>query len=307
MNQNFHLFSTLLVLLEERNISLAAQKLCLSQPAVSKRLKQLRETFHDQLLIRIQGKMELTALAQSLYPQLKKLCDQCNALLHASDFAPEHDPLTVELGLDGFGSLRTMPFVLAGLNALCPRLTVKTHHWQRINATELALGKVHCAKCYLTAGEWPPDFHAHLLSPSTSVCLLRKNHPLAEQEWTLASFLSGRHISYLYEKNATNRLDIYLERQGIKRDIAMYYPSLYGCLQLVSQSDLILSTPLHNIDSITKAFSLTARPIPIDLPVISEYFLWHTGYDHDPGHQWFRKTFLKLWQDFSVQASEIMA
>lgn len=125
---------------------------------------------------------------------------------------------------------------------------------------------------------------------------MRRGHPLADTELTLETFLKAQHISYLYEHDCTNWLDESLTKLGLKRNIVVRYPSVYGGLLMVQNSDLIMSTSREVADEYADTFNLVVRPSPVNLPPSPEYFIWHERYEHNPGHRWFRERFLELYR-----------
>ncbi len=293
---NLNLLLTLKVLLEERHVTLAARRLCLTQSAVSKRLTLLRDIFHDPLLVRVGNVLEPTALALSLRPRLNRLFEEADSLVHTAAFDLEKGELTVNLAVTDFSLQSVLPKILCTMLRECPGLRLKTHVWQRLHITELLLGEVHCAKCHFTEHEISAEFHSIRLHSRAPVCIMRRGHPLADTELTLETFLKAQHISYLYEHDCTNWLDESLTKLGLKRNIVVRYPSVYGGLLMVQNSDLIMSTSREVADEYADTFNLVVRPSPVNLPPSPEYFIWHERYEHNPGHRWFRERFLELYR-----------
>lgn len=294
---DLNLLNTLKVLLEERHVTLAAQRLCVSQPAISRRLAQLRELFHDPLLVRTGNALEPTSLAKSLLPRLEGLFDQAGAIVHAGNFDPAVHPLEICLAVTDHDSQTIIPGVLSGLLRLCPGLTLRVRPWQRIRPMELMMGEVHCAVCHVSRQELPESFHTELLAPRNAVCLMRRGHPLAKGKLTLEKYLSCKHVSYLYEPDCPNWLDEALTARGLKRDIAVYYPSVRGAVMMLPGTDLILSTSRKVADAYAQDFGLACMPTPVDMAVVPNCFIWHDRSERDPGHAWFRTQFLRLFRE----------
>src|SRR5580700_3984942 len=79
------------VLAEERNVSRAAERLLLSQPAVSRALQRLRDMFHDDLLIRAASGYELTPQGQRLLQELEISLPRLDRLLSGAQFDPARE------------------------------------------------------------------------------------------------------------------------------------------------------------------------------------------------------------------------
>lgn len=78
---DLNLLVVLDALLSERHVSRAAQRLAMSQPAVSHALGRLRELFGDPLLVRVKSRMQLTSLALELAPKLQASLDQVRGVI----------------------------------------------------------------------------------------------------------------------------------------------------------------------------------------------------------------------------------
>ena len=85
---DLNLLVALYVLLEERSVSAAAKRLSITQPAMSKTLSRLRETFDDPLFVRSKRGMQPTPRAESIWPELKVLLSKIETLLDGEDFTP---------------------------------------------------------------------------------------------------------------------------------------------------------------------------------------------------------------------------
>ena len=86
---NLNLLRTLAVLLEEQHVTRAAERLCLTQSAVSRQLLQLRQALADPLLVRDGNRLLPTPRALALQAQLRPLLQQCDALFSPQQFDPQ--------------------------------------------------------------------------------------------------------------------------------------------------------------------------------------------------------------------------
>ena len=86
---DMNLVVALHALLTERNVTRAASRLLLSQPAVSRALQRLRELFHDDLLIRSPSGYEPTPKGKRLLQELSTMLPRLDRLLSGEDFDPK--------------------------------------------------------------------------------------------------------------------------------------------------------------------------------------------------------------------------
>ena len=185
--------------MNEKNVSRAAEKLAVSQPAVSCMLTRLRHSLDDQLFIRSQHGIVPTIRANELAGPVKKLLRELDSVLEPTLFEPESAELTLSIAVTDY-SLRAIvePFLLA-LRKEAPNIKVAVR-W--INEHELLeqmeRGIIDIA---LTTPESSPvDLRAKTLFDETYVCVLRDGHPLLKDvSLTIDQFCSTDHaiVSYV--------------------------------------------------------------------------------------------------------------
>jgi len=97
------------VFAEERNVSRAAARLLLSQPAVSRALQRLREMFHDDLFVRSAGSYELTPQGQRLLGELEVMLPKLDRLLSGSNFDPANEQANFRIAVTDNGAAVLIP------------------------------------------------------------------------------------------------------------------------------------------------------------------------------------------------------
>ena len=110
---DLNLLVVLDALLSERHVSRAAQRLAMSQPAVSHALGRLRELFGDPLLVRVKSRMQLTSLALELAPKLQASLDQVRGVIGGPTFEPVRSRRHFRLGMSDYGAWVVLPALLA--------------------------------------------------------------------------------------------------------------------------------------------------------------------------------------------------
>ena len=298
LDADFSLLPALLALLEEKHVSGAAKRLNISQPAVSKKLATLREIFNDPLLLRIDNRYELSSLAKEIYPQVKDLFLRAGNIMQHGQFDPSHDELDVRFAAIDFFIQEKLDKVLPYIIEKCPRLTMTIHQWDRLDMRELLLGGIHCAVTALEPGEIPSGYHFIKLSTDCDpVCLLRKDHPLVLKGLDMDSYLKAEHITVNYSGKSINHLDQHLEKNKMKRHIAIRCPSSRAACALCAKTDYIHSTLKNHADVYANEFGLACLPVPMSFSEYSEYIIWHERFDDNPRHRWFRENFVRLYED----------
>src|SRR4051794_28209166 len=113
-------------ILRERSITLAAQRMGLSQPAMTSALGRLRKTFTDQLFVRTGSGMQPTHYAQLLAPTVQQACELIAATLQiGADFDPSVSTRTFALYMTDIGEAVYLPRLVSAVAARAPRVAIK--------------------------------------------------------------------------------------------------------------------------------------------------------------------------------------
>ncbi len=283
---DLNLLIALKVLLEERNVSRAAERLALTQPTVSGMLSRLRTLFDDALFVRTQHGMLPTPRAESLAPALEKLLHDAGDLIAPDVF----DPATVELDFklsvnDYMQSTLVVPFVRA-LRREAPRVRLAVRNLEIGNLTAmLGRGEVDLA---ITIPEFAdPALQTRFLYREEYVCAVRESHPIRSSRVSMKRFLSFDHVlvspaSALFAGPA----DDALAARGLERRVALSVPSFLVLLEILQTDDLIAFVPRRLLAGRRHALRLI-RP-PVEVSGFDVIAAWHARTEHDAAHEWLR-------------------
>ena len=108
---------------EERNITLAAQRLCTSQPSLSVTIRQLEQELATQLFIRQPRGFEISDDARTLYPQARRMVAQAQVL--SRQFRQRDDRLPLTLGVEEDVAAAHLGALLVWAKARVPQLQLK--------------------------------------------------------------------------------------------------------------------------------------------------------------------------------------
>lgn len=275
------------ILLEEGNVTRAAQRLGITQSSMSHRLAQLRRALGDPLFVRVGASLVPTpralAMAQPLAAALRAL---------AASVAPpaRFDPLK-----DHFVLGIAMPDLLA---ALAPRL-VATLVAEAPNI-EIRLTTIVPALSMALAGDPPAlaltpsrfvedDIRSRSLGELRFGVVGRRDHPALRRPLTTERWLAHPHVTVRIGNERTNVIEEELARRGLTRRIGIEVPSFLAGLLVVARSELLMNVPMPLVDEAAMAMGLRLREAPIPLPRIRFALAWHPRYHHAPAHQWARE------------------
>jgi len=293
---DLNLLKVLQVLLDEQNVTTSAQRLHVSQSAVSKHLAKLREMFNDPLFVRTAQGLKPTPRALELAPQLHQVIGQLEQITRPAGFVPGLSQRQFNIHFLDTAYPVTFPFFMPSVLSQAPHVRLKTDTWNENSLEDLL-------KCELDMGiacrEWDKRSPIHIkdipselnyveLIREHSVCLVRHHHPALSDNWNLATFMQYRHIQVTFGGMAQWLLDDVLSLQGLRRNIAIDMPDFHGAMNLCEQSDLILCAPARFATQVAAQLKLQVLPLPVAIDPGAYVLLWNKHFDHDQGHKWLR-------------------
>lgn len=291
---DLNLLRTLDVLLDERNVTRAAKRLALTQPAVSGMLTRLRESFDDPLFVRTQRGIVPTRRAQALAAPVKQLLGDVETLLKPPAFGPATTCVTLTLAATDYALRTVVVPLMAMLRHQAPgiRVAVVAVDNDRLQ-TQFEQGDVDLA--LVTPETTPPGLHARPLYQEAYVCVMRADHPdAANGRLTLDRFCALEHalVSY-YGGNFAGATDRALADLGRTRRVALSVNSFLVLPDMLRISDLIAIVP-RRLAQHAEGLAILAPPLTI--PGFSKSAAWHERTHRDPAHRWVRETLFTLCQ-----------
>ncbi|WP_411861558.1 LysR family transcriptional regulator [Vibrio sp. MACH09] len=288
-NNNLNLLRTLQVLLEECHVSHAAERLHITQSAVSRQLTQLRELFHDPLLVREKNHLVPTPRAELLKQRLNSVLTECDHLFEPEQFQPSLWQGKVTIASSDHVAQYFMPDLLDSLQQEAPKLNIVYHSWSPKKFD--LLGELDIQLISTTAPEVPDGLCGIMTGEDHPVCVMRTGHPLASSDkLTLDNFLDYSHVSVIGGGDKDSFIDLALAEQGLSRQIQFTVPFFSAALTALSRSDMLLVIPEHIAISMQRNFSVTYFPLPLQAPKQKYWLIWHPKYENDPSHIWLRET-----------------
>ncbi|RQR54579.1 LysR family transcriptional regulator [Burkholderia sp. Bp9140] len=283
---------TLHALLTEKHVTRAALRLHKSQPAVSHALSQLRERFDDPLLVRRQGRMELTARAQQIIEPLDDALGNLNALLATPMFDPALARNRFRLALSDYASHLLLPGLTRHVRSVAPGVDLGVSQGSR----EAMLAQLLDGEIDLALGifpERPPEIQVEDLFGEGFVCVADSVTLPPSRNLSFDDWLSRPHVMLALRPDAVDEIDRTLAAKGIKRHIAVALPHWSVAPKLIAGTDLILTIASHALRTMPDMDALHAFRPPLALPRFSYQQAWHVRRDTDPAHRWLRSVILE--------------
>jgi len=304
-NLDLYALECLDMLMRERSVSRAAERMGISQSSMSEALARLRERLGDPVLVRTRDGMVPTERAQSLLPQVRSAIDQLRGLLdHDRGFDPAQAVERFRLTTSDYAQLLLMPTLTRQLQAEAPRCSVDVLP-VNLRDVERALeaGDVDLAIAYYP--DPPPGLRRGPLLADRYVCVARRGHPQVAQAMTPEAFAALPHaavspsgLSYF-----SNVVDSALATLRLSRRIVVSCPHFLLASHLVSQSDLVLALPRRAAMSLAAYFPLQTVEIPLPLRPVDVAMYWHERCHHSAAQQWLRGQVRRILGDSEALAA----
>lgn len=283
---DLNLLKAFVVLLDECNVSRSAQRLSITQPAMSGILNRLRESFHDPLFVRVQHGMQPTDRALQLGQIARKILNDVNTMLQPPQLEPEHLHMTVRIGaMDYVQQIIALPLILR-LRRLAPNVKVALLPTQNQSVKSLfEQNKIDLAlisEQHLTA-----DMLQTKLYDERYVCAMSKTHPMANQPLSLEQFCELPFAMLSYNGGEfSGATDIALQKLGRKRKVMVSVNHISLLPQLLQDSDLVAVLPEHLAKTLP---NVHLQAPPIDVDGFTMMMVWHARTEQDVAHEWLRQ------------------
>ncbi|HJQ26934.1 MAG TPA: LysR family transcriptional regulator [Blastocatellia bacterium] len=280
-------------LMIERNVTRAARRLNLSQPAMSNALARLRRTFDDPLLLRTREGLKPTPLAQSLLAPVAAALSQLRAALEKKPaFDPTVSQRTFRLLANDYVEILLLPALLHKLHAAAPTVTIRVDRSSNLfqPPPPAALASLHD----LALGFFPDALslesstHSEFLWQEKNVCIARRAHASIRGRLTLKQYAAASHVAVFYKSDGPGVIDTILAQHGYARRVAAFVPHFAGVPFIVASSDLIATVPERLAALLAPMLMLQVLPAPVAIPPFRLAMLWHERNDRDAAHSWLR-------------------
>lgn len=285
---DLNLLYVLQVLIEELNVTKTAQRLNVSQPAISRSLARLRESFDDPLFIRTSHGLSPTARTEAVSPYLTDMLKGLENLIQPPQFDPATSQRRFLLSTTDFGTLTILSGILDEFHRQAPNAVLEVKNWHERTTFESEMNYIDVAISAVSK-ETPNSIRSVKLDTDRMVCLARADHPELANGLTLESYLKMKHAKVVLGNNERTAVDRELEKMGHTRDVSVVLPNFIPALRVVSVSDLLLTVPsLFATDLESKTLNLAVYDLPFETSSFDYSMVWHERYQFDLGHQWLR-------------------
>lgn len=273
-------------LMSDRSVSRAAQRLNLSQPAMSNALARLRSYFGDELLIARNKRMYPTPFAETLLPQVRQALETMEGLIATSrHFDPATTNRTFRIMTSDYIATSILFPIVTRLSATAPgvRIELLLPSPRRIELLESGgIDLLITLQEYVT-----PELPSERLFEDEYRLVGRAGHPALTAQPTLAAMLDHDHVHVaIGDERLPSFGDAYLDRMGIQRRVAMIAPNFGMLPWLLQDTDWLALIQGRLAAQMARNFPLVAVAPPLPIPPLVEMAQYHVTRSNDPGLRW---------------------
>ncbi len=277
-----HLLQLLVTVVEAGSVTGAAQRLGVTQSAVSHLLDKLRGITGDPLFVKSGRGIVATARAEGLADQARALLRQLQQFSYSAEFDPARWRGTITVAANDFQRDLLLPALAHRLRVAAPGLALRV-----IPSAVPQLALLRADDCQLVISPRPPAgsdiLQKRLFEDRYRVFFDAsvRTAPLNE-----ADYLAAEHATVLYEPRRSLDLDQQLAARGLTRRFAVLVPE-FSALPAFLRGTPLLATMPGLLARQTLAGLASCEP-PVACPGLPMYLIWHARYQRDPAHSWLR-------------------
>lgn len=297
---DLNLLIALDALLHEKNVTRAAERVYVSQPAMSAALQKLRDYFSDPLLVRVGRDMELTPRGLSLVEPVREALLSIQATLGTQ---PTFDPATFKRSftiiVTDEAAPRLLPPVLKKLTREAPGIQCQLEHVTQTSINRIEYGDADLCLCldsprFFGLKAYPETLRIVELRPVRWVCVVSQDHPSVAEEMTEKQYMSLPHIFGRPSGYGASADELVHRLTNRSLDVRATGQSLLELPFLIQGTPLVATIPERLARMLATTLPLKILPLPFELTLSKELVIWHKRNEPDPGHAWLRALFIEV-------------
>lgn len=280
-------------LMEERNVTRAAKRVGLSQPAMSNALARLRRSFADPLLVRTAAGMAPTPAAQSLIgPVRASLAQLRTAIEDKPAFDPAGSSRAFHLLTNDYAEITLLGRLLGVMRAGSRGIGLRVHRPQNVfqppSAASLSADFDFAIGFFPDALSLEHGIQSEVLWEENNVCIAGASHPSIRGKLSIRQYANAHHAALFYKPEGPGVIDNLLAQRGLSRRAVLFVPHFNSVPFIVAGTDLIATVPERLAERFRRQLKLQVLPIPFAIPPFRLTLLWHERFRSDPAHEWLR-------------------
>lgn len=273
----------LVAVVETRSVTLAAERMEITQSAVSHALERLRTLTGDALVVKAGRGIAPTAHAEQLAERARAMLDDMRGFVNRSSFDPAACEALLQIAANPLQRDLLLPPLLLRLREAAPHVTLRV-----IPSDVPTLEMLRDRRCQLVISPRLPegsDIHHEPLFDDSYRVFFDSSQRNAPQ--SLDEYLAADHVTVLYESNRALEVDRFLASRGVDRHFVASVPDFSGVAPFLRGTDRLATMPSRTAANQLRGFAQTE--VPVACPPMTIHMIWHGRHQQDPLHDWLRQ------------------
>ncbi len=289
------------VLMQEKNVTRAAERLFVTQPAMSKTLNRLRNLLEDELFVRSSHGLTPTPKTLELEKPVNHILNQLTELMVSNqDFEPASTAATISLATLGTSASVGMPIFINKVRQEAPKVMLISQNLDSKWEDRLRSGNLDFA--IVAKNKFGPDFVTHELMNIKPVLYMRKSHPLADVEHiTLEQRREFQHMAVYFPNFETTREEVQklFASFGILSNVPFLTTNLMVCLETLRKTDMLMIASDRLMDSSIVSDYFISKPLEdlINLKIDTLSLVHHVRTKNSPLHKFLTEKIIESFNE----------
>ena len=288
MRYDLNLLPILNALVEERSVTRAAERLGMTQPALSNALSRLRRLMRDPLFVRERYGMQPTQKALELAPIIAEALARIDDVIVGQQaFEPALATQRFTIAANSYAEYVLLPVLAARMRDAAPGMSLRVVPF----GADLAETGVTSGTTAMVLGRVvdPPDnLVVQELMRDGLACVVRSDMPGIAKRLTVEQYESLRHINLLPPGRLRAGLFQVLEQHGLRREVAISVTHFLAIPEVIVATGYCSTLPTLICRRLAGDDRLRIVAPPVDLGRFPVQMAWHVRYRDDPAHRWLR-------------------
>ncbi|SDN83925.1 DNA-binding transcriptional regulator, LysR family [Lutimaribacter pacificus] len=293
-NLDLNLLKVFDAIYRERSVSVAANRLNMTQPAASNALNRLRQALGDQLFVRTRNGMEPTLLAQSIAgPVQQGLKGIATSILQGMSFDPAESERTFTILCIDVGEETYVAALMKVLEETAPNIDIKVleapldeyENLLEYGYADFAIGRLEISDRFMREHIASCGYSALLCADHAEKIGITEGSVIPHE-----LYLSMRHVHVLPRATPVHRhpVDLALRQNDDQRRVALTLPHTSVLSEILPGTSLIATVPDPAVQPIRARARLVQARLPFETEMLHILLIWHRRQQLDKGHSWMR-------------------
>ena len=291
---DLNLFVILNAIYTEGSLTKAAQVVGITQPAVSNALSRLRDKFNDDLFVRTGSGMVPTQKTENMIADIQNALTLIQQSVNEPDtFDPSSSERNFKLSLGDISESRVLPFIMKKIYENAPNISLGSYAYKRTDQVH-ALSTNNLDFVVDPVIPTSNEINSLKVFEDDFVAIHRDGHNISKiKNITIEDIVNQKHLHVSRRKIGVHLIDMELDKIGLKRNVALRCQHFLIAPPIIKSTDLILMATR----SFAKRNNLSFVEIPIEIPSMEYFLIWHKNDEGDGGHIWMKDLITKAFKE----------